>query len=71
MDFLDIVNYVLVSVEMWQRRRNEDNIVLDKYKCSYFCSLFVFFSFNLISGLSSSSVIVGCHCCTRNKLLQK
>lgn len=61
MDLLDIVNYLLMSVEMWQGRRNEDNIVLDKYKYFYFCSLFII-SFNLISGLSSSSIIVGCHC---------
>lgn len=47
MDLLDIVNYLLMSVEMWQGRRNEDNIVLDKYKYSYFRSLFIF-SFNLI-----------------------
>lgn len=60
MDFLDIVNYLLMLVEMGQGRRNEDNVVLEKYKHSYFCSLFIISS-NLISGLSSSFVIVGCH----------
>lgn len=70
MDFLDILNYTLMSVDMWQGRRNEDNIVLDEYRYSSFCSLFIV-SFDLISVLSSSSVIVGCHWCIGNKLLQK